>query len=93
MSAGARVSIVTAIRSRASGPINLRPLVVAVVVRAPGAAVKQVGHAVSDRGGDQQRRHRILVDVARHVFAGARALVVHRLRRRAGLLAGAVRQS
>src|SRR3954469_1602373 len=87
----ARAPSITALPTTA-GRSRLRPLAVAVVVRAPGAAMQQVGYAVSDRGGDQQRRCRILVDVARHVIAGARALVVHRLRRRPGLVAGAVRE-
>ena len=65
----------------------MRPLVIAVVklVATPAqrtpAAVDQVCQTVSDRGGDQQSRHRVFVDIARHILTGARPLVIDRLRR------------
>src|SRR4051812_27562259 len=90
---------VSAVRSAviapsAPGPGRSIGPAVEFAVLAPGlsAAVDQIGHPISDRSGDQQRRRRVLVDVARHVFTGARALVIDRLRRWGGLLAGAVRQ-
>jgi hypothetical protein len=38
--------------------------------------VEQVSDPVADRAGNHQRRQRILVDVARQVFAGLPALLV-----------------
>src|SRR4051794_21013260 len=87
----ARAPSITPLLSPASRSTVRSPAVI-VAVLAPGAAVQQIGHAVSDRGSDQQRRRRIFVDIARHVLAGTCALVVHRLHNRAGLLAGAARE-
>src|SRR5690242_20638818 len=76
----------TARRSTARSPL------IKVRVIAQRAAMDQIGEAVSDRGGEQQRRCRVLMDRARRVLAGTPALIVYRLRRRAGLSAGTVRQ-
>src|SRR5690349_6130334 len=55
-------------------------------------AVDQIGQAVADPAGDQQRRKRVLVDIAAEILTSTAALLVERIARRCCLLARPARQ-